>query len=365
MTRTITVTGNLAAQEQSVLSAKVAGRLQKLLVDLGVAVKTGELIAQVEPRDYELRLQQSSAALAQARAELGLPLEGSDDQVELTNISSVKQVKAVLEEATRNRERIRNLSKEGIASQSELDAVESAYLVAVSRYDAALEAASTKVAMAIQRRAELEIARKQLTDCAIKAPFDGVVQSRPASIGEYVAVNTPIVTLVKIDPLRLRLEVPERMAPIVKMGQQIHLALDAVSQVFTGCVTRLSPAIDAETRMLFIEADLPNSGVLRPGSFVRAQIVINEQEESLSVPLNALVSFAGIEKVVLFQEGKALERTVTTGRRGTNWIELRSGVAKGDLVVLNPAGVRSGQKLTTKAPENPGDKPKAVKKQQT
>jgi RND family efflux transporter MFP subunit len=217
--------------------------------------------------------------------------------------------------------------------------------------------------MAIQRRAELEIARKQLTDCSIRAPFDGVIQSRPASIGEYIAVNTPIVTLVKINPLRLRLEVPERLAPLVKMGQQIHLALDSVSQVYTGSVTRLSPAIDAETRMLFIEADLPNAGLLRPGSFVRAQIIVNEQEESLSVPLNALVSFAGIEKVVLFQEGTALERTVTTGRRGTNWVELRSGVTKGDLVVLNPTGVRSGQKLTTKVTETPAEKSKPVKKQ--
>src|SRR5439155_181833 len=110
MERAVTVTGSLAAQEQATLSVKVPGRLQTIEVDLGSVVKQGEVIAQVERQDYELRSKQAAATLAQSRALLGLPLAGLDDRVDPANASLVKQAKAVLEEATQNRARVASLS---------------------------------------------------------------------------------------------------------------------------------------------------------------------------------------------------------------------------------------------------------------
>ena len=183
MERTVLATGSLLAQEQSTLSVKVPGRLTVVAVDLGSAVRQGDLIAQIEPRDYELRVQQAAAALSQARATLGLPLEGEDDRIAPEDTSPVRQAKAVLEEAVANRDRVLSLSQQGISSAAERDTVQAAYKVALNRYETALDDARTRQASLAQRRAELELARKQLADTAVRAPFDGVVQTRIANLG--------------------------------------------------------------------------------------------------------------------------------------------------------------------------------------
>lgn len=346
MERAISVTGTLAAQEQSTLSAKVAGRLQHMAVDIGSVVRAGDVLAQVEPRDYELGVQQAAAALAQARTSLGLPLEGEDDHIEIEQVSTVKQARAVFGEAAKNRERVRNLSQSGIASQSELDTVEASHTVAVARYETALEEARTRRAALVQRRAEYELARKQLADTSVCAPFDGAVQARPASLGEYVAVGTPVVKLVKADPLRLRLEVSERESGLVRTGQLVRLLVEGDTNTYSGRIARLSPALNEQSRVLLVEADVPRQGSLRPGLFARSRIVVNEREDGVSVPVSSIITFAGLEKVVLVQEGKAVERLVTTGRREADWTEIVSGLDAGEIVVVEPAGLRTGQPVS-------------------
>jgi len=346
--RAISATGSLAAQEQATLSAKVAGRLERLDVDIGTVLQKGDLVAQIEPRDYDLGLQESAAALAQARTVLGLPLEGDDDHIELEQVTAVRQVKAVLEEATKNRERVKSLSASGIASQSEVDTVEASYTVALTRYESALEDARGRMATVAQRRAEFELARKRLADASVRAPFDGAVQARPATIGEYVAVGAPIVQLVKTDPLRLRLEVPERECILVRTGQVVHLFVEGDTNTYGGQIARLSPALDEQTRTLRVEADVPKQGSLRPGLFARAQIMVTQAEQALTVPGDALVTFAGLEKVVVVEEAKAVEKVVSTGRRGPDWAEIVSGLRTGEVVVLNPGSLRTGQRVLVK-----------------
>jgi RND family efflux transporter MFP subunit len=343
--RAIQVTGSLAAQEQSTLSAKVSGRLERLNVDIGSGLRQGDIVAQIEPRDYELGLQQATAALGQARTALGLPLEGDDDRIELDRVTAVRQAKAVLEEAGKNKERVKRLSGSGIASQSEVDTVEAAHTVASMRYETAMEEARGRLATAAQRRAELEMARKRLADASVRAPFDGAVQARLAAVGEYVAVGTPIVQLVKTDPLRLRLEVPERECLLVRTGQVVHLFIEGDTNTYAGRIARLSPALDEQTRMLRVEADVPRQGPLRPGLFARARIVIVEREEALAVPAEAIITFAGLEKVVVVQEGKAVEKVVATGRRGPDWAEILSGLGVKEAVVLSPGSLRTGQRV--------------------
>ncbi len=349
MERVVTVTGSLAAEEAATLSVKVAGRLKNIPVDLGSVVKKGDLIAQVEPRDYELRLQQSAAALSQVRAAVGLPLEGTDDRFDPEMISTVKEARAVSEEATANRDRVLNLSKQGVVSKSELDTVESAYKVALNRFEAARDDARTRQAILAQRRAEYDLAKQQLTDSSMRAPFDGAVQARLANLGEFLSAGTPVVKLVKTDPLRLRLEVPERDAASVRLGLRVRLLAEGHTNVYAGELTRVSPAIDELSRMLLVEADIRNDGSLRPGLFSRAQIVTVNDDPGLAVPANALITFAGLEKVVTIQDGKAFEKVVTTGRRGTNWVEIVSGLGAGEKVVVDPGNLRTGQPVSMAA----------------
>jgi len=132
----------------------------------------------------------------------------------------------------------------------------------------------------------------------------------------------------------------------VSTGQVVRLLVEGDTNVYTGRIARLSPALDERSRILRVEADVPGRGSLRPGLFARADIVIDDHQPALSVPAAAMVTFAGLEKIVLADNGKALERSVTTGRRGPDWIEVTSGLKVGDLVVVNPGGLRSGQPLT-------------------
>ncbi len=348
MERVINVTGTFAAQEASTLSAKVPGRLQTLSVDLGSVARKGDLLAQIEPRDYELGLQQALAALAQARTALGLPPEGDDDRIEQEQVSGVKQAKAVLEEATKNRERVKSLSAVGISADAELDTVESAYLVARTRYEGSLEDARGRMAAVAQRRAELELARKRLADATIYAPYDGAVQSRPASIGEFLSAGTPILQLVKTDPLRLKLRIPERESALVRTGQVVRVFIEGDTNAYTGKIARLSPALDEDNRMLLVEADVRSQGTLRPGLFAQAQIIVNECEQGIAVPASAILTFAGLQKVVVVSKGNALEKNVVTGRRGPDWIEVLSGLEPTEKVVLHPQGLRTGQPVVVR-----------------
>ena len=339
----ISVTGTLAAQDQATLSVKVPGRVRTLTVDLGSVVRQGQTVAQIEQQDYQLRVQQAEAALGQARARLGLSPDGTDDRVEAEQTGTVRQARAVMDEARTSRARTETLVKQGVISRAEFDAADAAYKVAVSRFQDAVEEIRNRQALLSQRRAELALARQQLADTTVVAPFDGVVQERKASVGEYLAAGAPVVEIVRVNPLRFRAEVPERDATSVHMGQQVRVAVEGASANFMGRVVRLSPTITEQNRMLVVEAEVPHNGTLRPGSFARADIITSDTAKAVTVPSNAIITFAGIEKVIVVQNGKALEKPVTTGRRAGDWTEIMSGVNVGDAVVLDPGNLQSGQ----------------------
>ncbi len=339
----ITVVGTLAAYDQAMLKVKVPGRLQTITVDFGSVVRQGQLIAQIEPRDYELRVEQAEAALAQARARLGLPPEGTEDRLDPEQTSPVRQARAVLEEARAHYERSVRLLEEGIIPRSRFDTDEAAYKVALSRYQDALEEVRNRQALLTQRRSELMLARQQLADTAIHAPFDGIVQERHTSVGEFLAVGSPVVTIVRMDPLRLRAEVPEREVHRVRPGQRVRVMVEGDPTIYTGRIVRLSPTITLQNRMLVVEAEVRNNGRLRPGAFARVEIIAGEGRPALVVPPPAIVSFAGLEKVFVVQGGKAVEKRVTTGRRTGEWVEILSGLERGEEVILDPGNLQPGQ----------------------
>ncbi|HEX5222924.1 MAG TPA: efflux RND transporter periplasmic adaptor subunit [Verrucomicrobiae bacterium] len=310
MERTLQVVGNLSAYEETTVAAQVAGQIEKFRVDLGDQVSAGQELALIDTTSYEALARQSAANLAKARANA-------------TN-------------AAQNLKRVEALQTEKIASGSDLDQ-------AVAESDAAL--AEVKAAEAANAIALLNVERSR-----VKAPFDGAVAERIASVGSYAAVGTPIVRVVKTNPLRLRLEVPERGSPFVRVGQDVRITVEGDTNVYTGKLARVAPSLRETSRVLLVEADVPGQGSLRPGLFARAEIVVDAGEPSLSLPPDTLITFAGLEKVVLVVDGKAQEKTVVTGRRGNNWVEIVSGLNEGQTVVVEPAGLRTGNPVTVTAP---------------
>lgn len=343
--RTIAATGTLAAFDQATLSLKVPGRIDAITVDLGSLVRRGQLVAQVERQDYQIRLQQAEAALAQARARLGLPLGGSEDNINAERTGTIRQAQAVLDEARATRQRASTLVAQGVIARAEFDAADAAYKVAEGRYQDAVEEVRNRQGLLAQRRSEVALARQQLSDTSVTAPFEGAVEEKIASVGEFLAAGAPVVRLVRINPLRLRAEIPERDAPDIRVGQQVKVLVEGDAGQYAGRIVRLSPSITEQNRILIAEAEVGNDGRLRPGSFARAEIVTNDSETAVTVPSSAIVTFAGIDKVILVQNGKALEKTVTTGRRASDWVEILAGVNVGEPVVVEPGNLQSGQQL--------------------
>jgi RND family efflux transporter MFP subunit len=341
---TVYATGNLAAQDRAVLSAKVTGRVEATLVDLGTPVRKGDLLVQIEKRDFQLRRQQAGAALSQARARLGLALTGEEDKVEPEKTSVVKEAKAVLNEATKNRNRLVKLREQGIIADADVESAEAQYQVALNRYEEALQEAKNRMATLLQRKAEFDLAEQELTDTEVRAPFDGVVEQRQTSAGEFLNLATPIITVVRIDPIRVRLEIAEKDAPRVRLENKVHVRLEGLAQALEGQVSRLSPVISAGNRMLIAEADLPNpSGILRPGSFVKADIVVDERAPGVFVPQTAVTTFAGIQKIFVVEKGKAVEREIILKRKRGNLVQIEDGIKPGDLVIAEPGSIRNGQ----------------------
>jgi RND family efflux transporter MFP subunit len=338
----VQVTGTLAAQDQATVSVKVPGRLRALSVDLGSVVRKGQLITQVEPQDYQLRVQQAEAALSQARARLGLSPDGGDEKVNLEQTGTVRQARAQMDEARKNRERAVTLVEQGVVARTEFETADAAYKVAVGKYQDAVEEVRNRQGLLAQRRTELALARQQLADTNVVAPFDAVVQERKASVGEYLAAGAPVVEIVRVNPLRFRAEVPERDAAAVRAGQPVRVTVEGSPKAYAGRIVRLSPTITEQSRVLIVEAEVANDGTLRPGSFARADIVTSDTSMAVTIPTTAVVNFAGIEKVILVQNGKALEKSITTGRRTDEWTEVLAGVNVGDTVVLSPGNLQSG-----------------------
>ena len=341
---TVYATGSLAAQDRATLSAKVPGRVESIEADLGMAVKQGDLLARIERQDYDLRVRQAEAALTQARARLGIALGGEEDKVQPEQASIVKEARALLNEATKSRDRAKSLRTEGVIPEAEVETAEAAYQVAVNRYDEAVNEAKNRLATLRMRQAELELAMQQLKDTEIRAPFAGVVEQRQTSPGEFLSVGAPLMTVVRVDPIRLRLEVSEKDAPRVQIGQTVHLRVEGSDREYDGKISRVSPVITPENRMLLAEADVPNPrGELRPGSFVKANVVVNDKAPGLFVPEGAVQSFAGIQKIFLVSSGKAVEKEVRLRREQEGLVEVVGEVKPGDEVVVDPGSLRNSQ----------------------
>src|SRR5256714_3451767 len=346
---TVTVNGSLAAYDRVTVGTKVPGRLQTISIDLGSTVRKGQIIAQLEQQDYKLRVQQAEAAMAQARARLGLSPDGADDRVTAEETGTVRQAKAMLEDAKLKRDRAAKLVQQGITPRAEYDTVDSEYKVALSRYQDATEEIRNRQGLLAQRRSELNLARQQLADTVLYSPMTAVVQEKKASVGEYLAAGAPVVDIVQIDPLRLRVDVPERESHKMHSGQSVRVTVEGDPDTYLGSVKRLSPSISQQNRVLAVEADIRNNGHLKPGAFVRADIITDQTAMAVTVPTSALVTFAGIEKVITVEGGKAVEKVVMTGRRGDDWIEIKSGINVGQFVVVNPGNLQSGQPVTTES----------------
>jgi RND family efflux transporter MFP subunit len=311
--------------------------VEKLNVDLGSLVEQGQILAELEKDDYSVKVKQAEALVEQTRARLGLP-QGSNDQVDPLETSAVKQAAASLKEAKLISGNTTELFKQGVVSNVDFQRAGVALQAAEARHQAAIESIYQAQAELLERRAALALARQQLADTSIRAPFRGAITRRQATLGEYLAVNAPVVMLVRQNPLRLRLQVPERVAAKVHPGQRIDVQVEGAAGLHSGQVVRLSPSIEAQNRALLVEAEIPNNdNSLRAGSFAEGAVTVNPQARGIAVPARSIVNFAGVDRVLIAQNNAIAERIIRLGRHLDNdRVEVVSGLNAGDLVVAEP-----------------------------
>lgn len=334
--RSLEVVGSLAADEEVIIGAQVAGELSQLNVDFGGYVTAGQVIAQIDQRDAKLKVEQAEAALKQTMARLGMK-EG--ERFDPQQNADVRVAKASLDWAKMDLDRASRLIENGDIARSIYDQSQVNHNLAQARYQAALDAVNQQLAIVEQQKSALSLARKAITDTVVRSPINGAVKEKFAARGSYLAVGGRIVSLVKINPLRLRADVPEYAAASAKAGQSMTLKVEAFpNQTFSGRVVRLGASLNEQTRALTIEAEVSNPrNQLRPGMFAKSELVTAKEAPILMVPQKAIIAAAGLNKVFVVENGKAVERIVKTGVVDGDLIEIVEGVREGEIVATSNA----------------------------
>ena len=334
LARSVEVVGSLAADEEVVVSAQVPGEVAQINIDFGSFVTAGQVIATLDQRDAKLRIEQAEAALKQTMARLGMTSDKFDPQQN----SDVKFANAQLAGAKGDLDRVTKLIENGDISRAVYDQSLVQHNLAQARYQAALDAVNQQLAVIEQQKSAINMAKKALGDTIIRSPITGAVKEKLTSRGAYLSQQSlRIATLVKINPLRLRADIPEFAAAAVRTGQQMVLEIDAFpGRKFTGRIARIGAALNEQTRALTVEATVANPGnLLRPGMFAKSTLITAPNAQATMVPSKAVVSIAGLTKVYVIENGKAVERNVKTGTKDGDLIEISEGVRAGESVALN------------------------------
>ncbi len=306
--------GSLYADEESVVGAKVAGRVAEVHVDLGDYVKAGDPIATLDQAEFQLEVSQAEAQLQQSRAAVGLREGDPVEQLIPENAAPVQEQEALWAEAKNVLARAAKLRDQDAIAEGEYDQAAAGERVEEARYRSAINSVHEKMALIGVRQAELSLALQRQRDATIAAPLDGYVQQRHIAIGTYLSVGQPIATVVRNHPLRFRGTVPERHAQSLVEGQQLRLRIESVPTPVIAKISRISPTLDQQSRALLFEAEIDNSDHrLRTGLFAQAEIVIDPTAQALVIPESALIEFAGNQKVWKIVDGVASEQEVLTG----------------------------------------------------
>jgi membrane fusion protein (multidrug efflux system) len=276
----------------------------------------------------------------QVRARLGLPEQGEDLR-DVRNAAEVKKAQADLNDAEQKYQRAKTLLARNLVARESFDEADSRYKSARAAYDLAIQTVENLRAQLAQNRALLELARKKLNDSTIRAPFAGEIKERTVTVGQYLIVQSPVMAIVSVDPLRARLKIPEKMAAWIQVGQTVSVSVEAYpGQTFSGKISRLNPSVEQQTRTFEAEALIANrDGKLKPGFFIKASIPSGLVDKALFVPERAVLYSYGVYKVFLIDKTTLREKEVRIGEHPNLQVEIVDGLREGDGIALPPKGI--------------------------
>jgi RND family efflux transporter MFP subunit len=376
-------TGNLASDAQTDVAPSVGGKIVEVNFDVGSYVNKGDVLVRLDDRDARIRLEQAQAQVGQAQSQVRQSQANVEQAIaglrqtqarlgvkdgetfEIKNFSQVKSISAQLELAEKELARTTRLIETGDVSRSQfdqrkaqrdqllgqLDEARSNAAVAIraistaqSQVDTARTAVGISNAAVVTAQTQVEQARKAITDTTVYAPISGYVAERTADLGEFVTPNTPnskVATIVRTSVLRLRIDVPEQNVGQVAAGQGISLQTSAYpDRNFAGTVVRISPSINATSRVLVVEAEVENvGGLLKPGQFATVRIAQSKPKPAVMIPPSAVKAEGDTNSVFVIKDGRAEQRTVKTGVLENDLIEIQNGVQEGESVATSNLNV--------------------------
>ncbi|MDX2149169.1 MAG: efflux RND transporter periplasmic adaptor subunit [Bryobacteraceae bacterium] len=338
--RSLAVTGSLHPDETVTVSSEVPGRVVSIRADFGQYVRKGDVIVELDKQELSLQVDRAKASLAQALARVGL--NASQEEVTPESTPSMRQAQAQLDDAQSKFERAERLLKTGDIARERFTELEKAYIARKAAFEATRDDLRTQLATIAALRADVRLAQKRLSDATVRAPFDGTVSQKHVSPGQYTKENTAFVTLVKTNPLRLRVEIPEPATGAVKVGTELTFLTGAAPGAeFHAVVRELNPSLDPKARSLTAEARLRESDSrLRPGMFVQVSLVTQKAEQVVAVPRNALYTIAGLTKLFTVEQGPngetVKEHRIVPGVDLGALVEIPGGVLRvGDRVAVS------------------------------
>jgi len=345
--RSVDVVGTLAAVDQVTISSEAEGTVRAILADLGDRVAANQVLIQLDHEKQQYTYEQQQAALARALAQYGAP--DADHLPPIEQTPDVQKAKAELDQAQQGFTRAKDLSSRSLISQQTYDDARTALQSKQASYDSALQGARNLRASIQASEATMKLAGRQLRDTDIRAPFEGFVERRLVNLGELVKVQMPVMGIVKLDPLKVTAELPERMAPWIDDGRPVELRVDAYrDRTFLGKVTRISPAVNTATRAFPFEAVVPNrDAALKPGTFARVHVESGKVDDVLTLPYSALQYRYGVNRVFVVKGDRLSMRELQIGERLGDRVEIASGVSEGDPVAITDVDTLSdGARVT-------------------
>jgi RND family efflux transporter MFP subunit len=345
--RSVEVVGTLTAVDEVTVSAEAEGRVSRLLADLGDRVSAGQVLIELDREKAQYNFDQQRAALARTLAQYGAPDPAHLPPIEDT--PDVKRAQAELVQAKQSFDRADELHKRQLVPKQTLDDAQATLQAKQAGYESAIQNAKNLRASIDASDASAKLADRQLRDAYIRAPFDGYVEKRLVNLGEFVKNQTPVMSVVRVNPLKVTSEIPEKMAPWIQTGQPVELHVDAYpDKAITGKVSRISPAVNTATRAFPFEALVPNAdALLKPGTFARVHIESAKVDQVMSVPYSAIQYRYGVNRVFVVDGDHVAARELKVGERMGDRIEVVEGVKPGDIVaVTEPDKLTDGMKVT-------------------
>lgn len=324
---TIEATGSFQPDESSDVAPEASGRVIATPVDVGQFVKAGSVLVRIQGVDAGLRLDEARAAAARAEANVKL----AESQNALAQTTA---------------QRYASLLATGDVSKTVADQ-------ARTQAETSIQSVNTARASLAEAQAQLAQAQKAVADVVVAAPFSGYISARGVSVGEYVQPSTAVVTLLKIDPLRLQLTIPAVQAGKITAGQQVIARVDAFpDRTFEGRITAINPSISAESRSFMAEALVPNpEAALKPGMFAVATIDQGRTERAVMVPRRAVVEDVNTNSYRVFvvdEQSRARLRVVQlASRQQGDTVRILNGIKEGERVATtNLAELYDGAQVT-------------------